>query len=162
MDFVILPRIPSRSLLKNAISFFLREVISKAMPLESHPGPLVPPKAHNIRASATSVSYLKNYSIANVMEAAIYKYPFSVYFILSAGHPIFSQDGFDLAPYVAANSFVYSWILVYFVALYNGFSSCCFPLLLSCSFINIFNVTLIGHFLDSNNGEISQLFSFYD
>ena len=61
------PRSPSRSLSKNALSFFLREVISQA----SSPSSSSPPslgsssarQAHSIRGVAASASFLSNYSV---------------------------------------------------------------------------------------------------
>ena len=65
------PKRRSRALSKNAISYFLREVISGAGALVANEGPL--PKAHSIRSVATSVAFHRNWSVAKVLEAATWR-----------------------------------------------------------------------------------------
>ena len=65
------PRRPSRPISKNAISFFLRELISGAGSLGGDVGQ--PPRAHSIRAVSTSVAFMRNWSVAKVLEAATWR-----------------------------------------------------------------------------------------
>ena len=59
---------PSRSISKNAISFFLRSLISGSVAPEGDGG--LPPWVHSIRAVSTLVAFLRNWSLAKVLEAA--------------------------------------------------------------------------------------------
>ena len=61
------PRRPSRAMLKNGISYLLREVIVHSG-ASSEDG--VAPRAHSIHGIATSSAFFKNWSISNVLEAA--------------------------------------------------------------------------------------------
>ena len=54
---------------KNAMSFFLRQLITESRALSS----LVPPRAHDIRGIATSLNYYSNLSISAIKEAATWK-----------------------------------------------------------------------------------------
>ena len=65
------PRKPSRSISKNAISYFLRELISGSMSPDGPGGR--PPRAHSVRAVSTSVAFLRNWSVSKVLEAATWK-----------------------------------------------------------------------------------------
>ena len=100
------PRNPSRPLSKNAISYFLREVISQAPGSEASPGPSARPRAHSIRAMATSVAFLRNYSVSAILEAATWKSHsvFSSFYLRDV--LLSSSEGFGLGPFVAANSVV--------------------------------------------------------
>ena len=59
---------PSHPISKNAVSYFLREVISEAGSVR--PDVAAPLRAHSVRGVATSVSFLRNWSISKVLEAA--------------------------------------------------------------------------------------------
>ena len=50
-SLLVSPKRPSRALLKNALSFFLRQVIFDAGAMEED---ALPPRAHSIRSVATS------------------------------------------------------------------------------------------------------------
>ena len=62
------PRCPTRGISKNAVLFLLRSLISSAGALGGDEGPS--PKAHSIRAMATSVAFMKNWSLDRGLEAA--------------------------------------------------------------------------------------------
>ena len=63
------PSDPKRSMSKNAMSFFLRQLIT-----ESGAGSFsVPPRAHDIRGIATSLNYYSNLSLSAISEAATWK-----------------------------------------------------------------------------------------
>ena len=55
---LVSPKESSRSISKNAMSFFPREVFSDAGEMGRNEGP--PPRAHSTRGVATSLAFLKN------------------------------------------------------------------------------------------------------
>ena len=63
------PSDPKRTMSKNAMSFFLRRLITESGAVSS----LVPPRAHDIRGIATSLNYYSNLSISAIKEAATWK-----------------------------------------------------------------------------------------
>ena len=63
------PSDPTRSMLKNAMSFFLRQLITESGAVSSS----VPPRAHDIRGIATSLNYYSNLSLSAINEAATWK-----------------------------------------------------------------------------------------
>ena len=63
------PSDPTRLMSKNAMSFFLRQLITESGAVSSS----VPPRAHDIRGIATSLNYYSNLSISAVKEAATWK-----------------------------------------------------------------------------------------
>ena len=97
------PRSSSHTLSKNAISFFLWEVISQAYSSVSLPDPLTVPRAHSIRGVATSVSFLRNYSVRSVLESACWKSAsvFTSFYLTDVQFSF--RGGFGLGPFVAAN-----------------------------------------------------------
>ena len=110
-NLLVSPRNPSRPLSKNALSYFLREVISSSISSSdssgasvSDPGPSVRHGAHSIRGMATSVAFFRNYSVSSLMESATWKTPsvFTSFYLrdIQFQYP----DGFGLGPFVAANS----------------------------------------------------------
>ena len=64
------PRCPARAMSKNAISYFLPEVIVQSGS-SSESG--ATPKAHSIRGIATSSAFFKNWSLASVLDAASWR-----------------------------------------------------------------------------------------
>ena len=100
------PKITYRSISKNAVSFFLREVISQAYSSGPDPGPSVRARAHSIRGMATSTSFLRNFPVTSVLAAACWKSPtvFTSFYLkdIQFSH----SDGFGLGPFVAANSVI--------------------------------------------------------
>ena len=63
------PSDPKRSMSKNAMSFFLRQLITESGAVSSS----VPPRAHYIRGIATSLNYYSNLSLSAISEAATWK-----------------------------------------------------------------------------------------
>ena len=63
------PRAPSRSLSKNALSFFLCSVISLSFP-PSHP-PSSSSRPHSIRASSTSAAFSRNVPLSSILAPQI-------------------------------------------------------------------------------------------
>ena len=74
------PRSSSRPISKNAVSYYLREVISEAGAVRQDVA--APLRAHSVRGIATSVSFLRNWSISKVLEAATWRLNSSVRFFL--------------------------------------------------------------------------------
>ena len=66
-SLLVSPHRPTRSLSKNALSFFLRRVIIDA---DAVGGGALPPRAHSVRAVATSAAFLRNWSVSKVLEVA--------------------------------------------------------------------------------------------
>ena len=60
------PSDPKQTMSKNAMSFFLRQLITESGAVSS----LVPPRTHDIRGIATSLNYYSNLSISAIKEAA--------------------------------------------------------------------------------------------
>ena len=58
------PRRPSRAMSKNAVSFFLGEVISAAEAARPQVGSL---RAHDVRSVSTSVAFHRNWSVTSVL-----------------------------------------------------------------------------------------------
>ena len=95
------PRRHSRAMSKNAVSFFLREVISAAEAARPHVGSLW---AHEIRSVSTSVAFHRNWSISSVLESATWASSsvFSSFYLRDIQH---EYDGLlSLGPFVAAGS----------------------------------------------------------
>ena len=61
------PRRPSRAMSKNAVSFFLREVIHAAGAARPEVGSL---RAHEVRSVSTSVAFHRNWSVSSALESA--------------------------------------------------------------------------------------------
>ena len=59
------PRHPSRAMSKNAVSFFLGEVISAAEAARPQVGSL---RAHDVRSMSTSVAFHRNWSVTSVLN----------------------------------------------------------------------------------------------
>ena len=95
------PRRHSRAMSKNAVSFFLREVISAAGAARPHVGSL---RAHEVRSVSTSVAFHRNWSVSSVLESATWASSsvFSSFYLRDTQH---EYDGFlSLGPFVAAGS----------------------------------------------------------
>ena len=63
------PRNPERAMSKNAMSFYLRQIIVDSGAVSSSR----PPRAHDIRGIATSLNYYSNLSLSNLMQVATWK-----------------------------------------------------------------------------------------
>ena len=95
------PRRPTRHLSKNALSFFLREVISAAGATRPQVGSL---RAHEVRSVSTSVAFHRNWSVSSVLESATWASSsvFSSFYRRDIQH---EYDGLlSLGPFVAAGS----------------------------------------------------------
>ena len=95
------PRRPTRHLSKNAMSFFLREVISAAGATRPQVGSL---RAHEVRSVSTSVAFHRNWSVSSVLESATWASSsvFSSFYLRDIQH---EYDGLlSLGPFVAAGS----------------------------------------------------------
>ena len=93
------PSSPSHTLSKNAISFFLREVIHGASAARPEVGSV---RAHSVRGVSTSAAFHKNWSIASVLESATWLADsvFASFYIEDLQHEF---DGLcALVPFVAA------------------------------------------------------------
>ena len=95
----VAPRCPSRAMSKNAISYFLREVIVQSGASSEK---LAAPKAHSIRGIATSSAFFRNWSLARVLDAASWRSN-SVFTSFYFRDMQFVMDGiYALGPFVAA------------------------------------------------------------
>ena len=99
------PRAPSRPLSKNALSFFLRSVISLSFP----PAPAPPPsssRAHSIRAVSTYVAFSRNVPLASILAAATWSSStvFTSFYLRDVQFS--SSSGFSLGRVVAADAVV--------------------------------------------------------
>ena len=56
---------------KNGLSYFLRDLIAGAGAVGANVGHV--PSAHSVRSVATSVAFMKNWSLSHVLEAATWK-----------------------------------------------------------------------------------------
>ena len=65
----VFPRNPERAMSKNAMSFYLRQIIVDSGAVFSSR----PPRAHDIRGIATSLNYYSNLSLSNLMQVATWK-----------------------------------------------------------------------------------------
>ena len=93
------PRKPSHALSKNAISFFLWEVIYGAGAAMPEVGSV---KAHSARGVSTSAAFHKNWSIASVLESATWRSNsvFASFYLRDLQHEF---DGLrSLGPFVPA------------------------------------------------------------
>ena len=95
------PSRPSRPLSKNAVSFFLRDVISSAGASRPEVGRL---RAHDIRSVSTSVAFHRNWSASAVLESATWASSsvFTSFYLRDLQH---EYDGIlSLGPFVAAGT----------------------------------------------------------
>ena len=98
------PRSPSRPISKNAVSYFLREVISEAGAIRADVA--APLHAHSVRGVATSVSFLQNWLISKVLEAASWRSN-SVFASFYFRDTSYVFEGLrSLGPFVAAGNIV--------------------------------------------------------
>ena len=93
------PRRPSQALSKNAVSFFLREVIQGAGAARPEVGSV---RAHSVRGVSALAAFHKNWSIGSVLESATWRSSsvFASFYIRGLQHEL---DGLrSLGPFVAA------------------------------------------------------------
>ena len=98
------PCSPSCPISNNAVSYFLREVISDAVAMRQDVA--APLCAHSVRGIATSVSFLRNWSISKVLEAATWRSNsvFASFYFRDISYVF--QGLRSLGPFVAAGSVV--------------------------------------------------------
>ena len=70
-NLFVSPRCRQQAITKNAISYFLRETISGTRALRTDEAFL--PRAHSIRGVSTSMTFVRNWSIKQVLHAATWK-----------------------------------------------------------------------------------------
>ena len=95
------PRRSSRTMSKNAVSFFLREVIHAAGASSPEVGSV---RAHEIHSVSTSVAFHLNWSVSSVLESTTWSSSsvFSSFYLRDIQH---EYDGMlSLGPFVAAGS----------------------------------------------------------
>ena len=100
------PRSTARSLSKNALSFFLRDVISRAYPSSSATSAPSSSRAHSVRGVATSWAFARNASLSSVLAASSWSSStvFTSFYLSDVQFS--SCQGFSLGPVVAAGSVV--------------------------------------------------------
>ena len=93
------PRRPSQALSKNAISFFLREVIHGAGTARLEVGSV---SVHSVRGVSTSAVFHKNWSVASVLESATWRSNsvFASFYLRDLQHEFNGLR--SLGPFVAA------------------------------------------------------------
>ena len=103
-SWFVSPRSPSRPISKNAVSYFLREVLSEAGAVRQDVA--APLRTHSVRGVATSVSFLQNWSISKVLEAATWRSNsvFASFYFRVISYVF--QGLRSLGPFVAAGSVV--------------------------------------------------------
>ena len=84
----------------NAVSFFLRDVISTSGALGGVEGP--PPRVHSVRSVSTSVTFMRNWSFSKVLEAAAWRLSsvFAFFYLKDLSFQV--KDGWSLGPFVSA------------------------------------------------------------
>ena len=97
----VAPSCPTRALSKNAVSFFLREVIHGAEASRPEVGMV---RAHDIRGVSTSVAFHRNWSVSAVLDAATWSSSsvFTSFYLLDLQYEF--QGLRSLGPFVAAGS----------------------------------------------------------
>ena len=98
------PRCPTRTISKNSISFFLREVISGAGAVRGYE--VQPLRAHSIRGMSASAAFMRNQSISKVLEAVIWKSNsvFASFYFKDISYSL--GEWRSLGPFVAAGSII--------------------------------------------------------
>ena len=105
-NLFVSPRCRNHPLSKNALSFFLRETISGAGAAGAEEGPS--PRAHSIRGVSTSLAFVKNWSVRDVLKAATWRSNnFFASFYLKDVMYIWDSS-YSLGPYVAAGQVLHS------------------------------------------------------
>ena len=95
------PSCPTRAMSKNAVSFFLREVIHGAEAARPEVGTV---RTHDIRGVSTSVAFHRNWSVSAVLDAASWSSSsvFTSFYLLDLQYEF--QGLCLLGPFVAAGS----------------------------------------------------------
>ena len=98
------PRCRHKAITKNAISFFLRECISGAGALRADEGR--GPRAHSIRGVSTSVTFYRNWSLKQVLNAATWRSnsTFAAFYLRDVSYTW--ENCRSLGPFVSAGQVV--------------------------------------------------------
>ena len=96
------PCLPSRQISKNALSYFLREVISGVGAVREVAGSSL--RVHSIRGVSTSTLFMQNWSVSKVLEAASQRSNSVFASSTCVIYTIFSMR--SLGPFVAAGAVV--------------------------------------------------------
>ena len=93
------PSCPTRALSKNAVSFFLREVIHGAEATRPEVGAV---RAHDVCGVSTSVAFHRNWSVSSVLDAATWSFGsvFTSFYLRDLQYEF--QGLRSLGPFVAA------------------------------------------------------------
>ena len=99
------PSCPTRSISKNALSFFLREAISGAGAVRD--GECPPLRAHSIRGIASSASFFQNWSVTKLLEAVCCRTNsvFASFYLKDVQYEF--EDWNSLGPFVTAGTVVH-------------------------------------------------------
>ena len=91
-------RCPSRVLSKNALSFFLRQVIFDDGAVDEG---ALPPHAYSVHAVATLAAFLRNWSVSKVLEAATWRMNpvFPLFYFCDTSYTL--DSCYSLWPFVA-------------------------------------------------------------
>ena len=111
LSLFVSPRSPTRALLKNALSFFLRDLISRACSSSSSSASGAPPPsssflAHSVRGVTASWTFSRDAPLSSILEAATWfsSSVFTSFYLTDVQFS--SSSGFSLVPVVAAGSVV--------------------------------------------------------
>ena len=98
------PRSPSHPISKNAVSYFWGEVISEAGAVRQDVA--APLRAYSVRGVTTSISFLRNWSVSKVLEAATWRSNsvFASFYFRNISYAF--QGLRSLGPFVAAGTVV--------------------------------------------------------
>ena len=98
---LVSPSCPTHAMSKNAVSFFLREVIHGAEAAHPEVGTV---RAHDIRGVSTSVAFHHNWSVSAVLDAAAWSSSsvFTSFYLCDLQYEF--QGLRSLGPFVAAGS----------------------------------------------------------
>ena len=94
------PRNPTRAIYKNAISYFLREVVAEA---DASTVAGVVPRAHSIRSVATATAFHRKWSLTSVLNAACWRSSSVLHLFFFLKDLFFEINGLRyVGPFVAA------------------------------------------------------------
>ena len=95
-----------KEIAKNTVSFWLRQVISRAYQLSGREAPARPPRARETRGIGPSLLFKKNFAVGQVLKAGTWRRhtTFTRHYLRDLCHR--SLDTFHLGPVVAAQALV--------------------------------------------------------
>ena len=103
-NLFVSPKCRERPLSKNAISFFIREVIISAEAWRRDISS--PPKAHSVRGVSTSLAFKKNWSMKKILDAATWRSNsvFASFYLKDVA--LVWKDCLSLGPFVSAGQII--------------------------------------------------------